>query len=54
LLLLLAGVLVGCSTADSTDDGSEPILIAGNYIFQEQDDGSWKLHRDIYNYNPSE
>lgn len=34
-------------------DGSDPILIDGKYmsIFQKQADGSWKLHRDIFNSN---
>ena len=35
------------------NDGSDPIFIDGKYmsIFQKQSDGSWKLHRDIFNSN---
>jgi uncharacterized protein (TIGR02246 family) len=34
-------------------DGSDPVFIDGKYmsIFQKQADGSWKLHRDIFNSN---
>lgn len=34
-------------------DGSDPIPIDGKFmsIFQKQDDGTWKLHRDIFNSN---
>ena len=34
-------------------DGSEPIFVDGKYmtIFQRQEDGSWKIHRDIFNSN---
>jgi len=34
-------------------EGSETIPIAGKYmtIFQKQSDGSWKIHRDIFNSN---
>jgi len=34
-------------------DGSDTIFIDGKYmsIFQKQADGSWKLHRDIFNSN---
>jgi ketosteroid isomerase-like protein len=38
------------------EDGSDPIFIDGKYmsIFQKQSDGSWKLHRDIFNSNTAE
>lgn len=34
-------------------NGGDPIFIDGKYlsIFQKQPDGSWKLHRDIFNSN---
>lgn len=44
----------GLYTATLTPkDGSDPIPIDGKYlsIFQKQPDGSWKLHRDVYNSN---
>lgn len=35
------------------NDGSDAIFIDGKFmsIFQKQDDGTWKLHRDIFNSN---
>jgi ketosteroid isomerase-like protein len=34
-------------------DGGEPIPYDGKFltIFKRQSDGSWKIHRDIYNSN---
>jgi len=34
-------------------DGGEPLAVDGKFltIFQRQTDGSWKIHRDIYNSN---
>ena len=36
-------------------DGSDPIFVDGKYmtIFQKQEDGTWKIHRDIFNSNVS-
>ncbi len=39
-------------TAPTSDGGSAPV--SGKYIvvWQQADDGAWRLHRDIWNMNP--
>ena len=36
-------------------DGSDPIFVDGKYlsIYERQEDGAWKMHRDIFNSNVS-
>ena len=41
------------TVAQTPKEGGQPVFFDGKYItiLQRQADGSWKIHRDIYNFN---
>lgn len=47
-------VEVGRVSLTSTGSVGDPVPVAGKYIvvWQQNDDGTWRLHRDIWNLDP--